>query len=54
MFLMSLAITRESVESSRIEDIVTTVESILEGQILPESQIKGPDKEVLRYREALH
>ena len=54
MFLMSLAITQESVESSRIEDIVTTVESVLEGQGLPETEIKGPDKEVLRYREALH
>lgn len=54
MLLMSLAITKESVESSRIEDIVTTVESVLEGQDLPEAEIKGPDKEVLRYREAMH
>ena len=53
MLLMSLAITKESVESSRIEDIVTTVESVLEGQVLPESEIKAPDKEVLRYREAM-
>jgi len=54
MLLMSLAITKESVESSHIEDIVTTVESVLEGQSLPESEIKAPDKEVLRYREAMH
>lgn len=54
MLLMSLAMTKESVESSRIEDIVTTVESVLEGQVLPESEIKAPDKEVLRYREAMH
>lgn len=54
MLLMSLAITKESVESSRIEDIVTTVESVLEGQGLPESEVKAPDKEVLRYREAMH
>lgn len=54
LLLMSLAITKESVESSRIEDIVTTVESVLEGQSLPESEIKAPDKEVLRYREAMY
>jgi Fic family protein len=54
MLLMSLAITKESVESSGIEDIVTTVESVLEGQGLPESEIKAPDKEVLRYREAMN
>ncbi len=54
MLLMSLAMTKESVESSRIEDIVTTVESVLEGQVLPESEVKGPDKEVLRYREAMY
>lgn len=54
MLLMSLAITKESVESSRIEDIVTTVESVLEGQSLPDSEIKAPDKEVLRYREAMN
>lgn len=54
MLLMSLAITKESVESSRIEDIVTTVESVLESQALPESEIKPPDKEALRYREAMH
>lgn len=54
MLLMSLAITKESVESSRIEDIVTTVESVLESQTLPESKIKPPDKEALKYREAMH
>ncbi len=54
MPLMSLAITKESVESSRIEDIITTVESVFEGQDLPEAEIKAPDKEVLRYREAMH
>ena len=54
MLLMRLAMIKESVESSRIEDIVTTVESVLEGQALPESEIKAPDKEVWRYRMAMH
>lgn len=53
MMLMSVAVAKESVESSKIEEIHTTVENVLEGQVLPESEIKGPDKEVLRYREAI-
>ena len=54
MMLMSMAVAKESVESSKIEDIHTTVENVLEGQVLPESELKGPDKEVLRYREAMN
>lgn len=54
MLLMNLAIAKESVESSRIENIVTTVESVLKDQVLPDSEIKAPDKEVLRYREAMY
>lgn len=54
MMLMSMAVAKESVESSKIEDIHTTVENVLEGQILPENEIKGADKEVLRYREAMY
>lgn len=51
---MSMAVAKESVESSKIEDIHTTVENVLEKQILPENEIKGVAKEVLRYREAMH
>ena len=53
MLLMSMAVAKESVESSKIEDIHTTVENVLEGQILPESELNGADKEVRRYSEAM-
>jgi len=52
--LMSLAMTKESVESSLIEDIVTTVENVFQAQLFPDSETKSADKEVLRYREAMH
>lgn len=52
--LMSAAITKESVASSSIENIHTTLESTLEGQVIPQSELRKPEKEVLRYREALY
>lgn len=45
---------RESVESSGIENINTTVANVLENQLLPEDEQNKPDKEVLQYREALY
>lgn len=45
---------RESVESSGIENINTTVANVLENQLLPEHEQNKPDKEVLQYREALY
>lgn len=53
MILMSMAMRKESVESSKIENIHTTVESVLEAEIDPKTESKGPEKEVLRYREAI-
>lgn len=53
MHLMSAAITKESVESSQIEGINTTVESVLEGQAVPESKLTSENKETLRYKEAM-
>lgn len=53
MILMSMAMAKESVESSKIENIHTTVESVLEAEVDPRSESRGPDKEVLRYREAI-
>lgn len=47
-------LVRESVESSGIENINTTVAKVLENQLLPEDEQSKPDKEVLRYREALY
>lgn len=53
MLLLSPAIIKESLASSAIENIHTTVESILRSQVLQEERQVGPDKEVLRYREAI-
>jgi Fic family protein len=50
--LLSPAIIKESIASSEIENIHTTVLNVLENQLFPEDEQKNPDKEVLRYREA--
>ncbi len=54
LLLLSPAIIRESVASSNIENINTTVEQVLQMQLFPEVEQKPPDKEVLRYREAIY
>ena len=54
LLLTAPLLIRESVESSGIENINTTVANVLENQLLPEAQRNAPDKEVLHYREALH
>ena len=51
--LLTPSIIRESVESSRIENINTTVELALQGYLFPEEERRAPDKEVLRYRDAI-
>lgn len=53
MLLISPAIIRESLASSNIENINTTLIDVLQGQLFPEAEQRVPDKEVLRYREAL-
>jgi len=53
MLLLSPAIIRESVASSGIENINTTVEKVLEQQLFPETEQKIENKEVLRYRDAI-
>ncbi len=53
MLLASPLLVRESVASSEIENINTTVFKVFESEVLPENQRKGPAKEVLNYREAL-
>jgi len=53
LLLLTPSIIRESVESSRIENINTTVELALQGFLLPEEERRTPDKEVLRYRDAI-
>ncbi len=53
MLLLSPAIIRESVASSEIENINTTIEKVLEQQLYPEAEQKPENKEVLRYRDAI-
>ncbi|MFI5251703.1 MAG: Fic family protein [Bacteroidota bacterium] len=54
MLLLSPAVIRESVASSNIENINTTVEQVLQMQLFPEAEQRQPDKEVLQYREAVY
>ncbi len=54
LLLVSPAVIRESVASSSIENINTTVERVLQMQLFPESELRPPDKGVLRYREAVY
>lgn len=51
--LLSPTIIKESVASSNIENINTTVLDVLKNQLFPESEQRPPDKEVLRYRDAV-
>ncbi len=53
MLLLSPAILKESVASSSIENINTTLVEVLQNQLFPEAEQKGPDKEVLHYRNAV-
>jgi len=53
LLLLSPAVLRESIASSEIENIHTTILDALQMQLFPESQQTENDKEVLRYRDAL-
>lgn len=53
IILLSPAIIKESLASSEIENINTTIINVLENQLYPEAEQKIPDKEVLRYRDAV-
>lgn len=53
LLLLSPAVLRESIASSEIENIHTTILDALEMQLFPESERSQNDKEVLRYRDAL-
>ena len=54
LLLMAPAIMRESVASSNIENINTTLADVLQWQLFPEAEQRQPDKEVLRYRAAMN
>lgn len=53
LLLLSPAIIKESLASSEIENINTTIIDVLENQLFPEAEQHKPDKEVLRYRNAV-
>jgi Fic family protein len=53
LLLMSPSIIRESVASSNIENINTTLADVLQWQLFPEAEQRPPDKEVLRYHTAM-
>lgn len=53
MLLVSPLLVRESVASSEIENINTTVFEVFEAEVMPEEKQKGAAKEVLSYRKAL-
>jgi Fic family protein len=51
--LISPTLTKESVASSNIENINTTISEVFQGELIPETEQKQPEKEVLRYRQAI-
>jgi len=53
LLLLSPAIIKESLASSEIEDVHTTLINVLQNALLPEAERQPADKEVLRYREAI-
>ena len=53
MLLLSPAILRESIASSDIENVNTTLEQALQQQLFPEIEQRPADKEVLRYGQAM-
>src|SRR4051812_26665981 len=53
MLLLSPSIIKESVASSEIENINTTVEKVLQQQLFPEAEQKPENKEVIRYKDAV-
>jgi len=54
LLLIAPIVIRESVASSNIENINTTLADVLQWQLFPETEQRQPDKEVLRYREAMN
>ena len=51
--LLSLFYLNESIQSSAVENIYTTIDSALEDEIKPEEERNSVNKEVIRYRKAI-
>ena len=52
--LLSPTVLREALASSEIENIVTTLASVLQAQLFSEAEQSPADKEVMRYNRALN
>ncbi|WP_167880248.1 Fic/DOC family N-terminal domain-containing protein [Leptospira fletcheri] len=53
LLLLSPVIIKESLASSEIESIHTTLEDVLQQTLFPEAEQRLEDKEVIRYRHAI-
>jgi Fic family protein len=53
MILLSTSITKESIASSEIENIHTTLVDLLQNSLFPEEDRNQADKEVLRYKDGI-
>jgi Fic family protein len=53
MLLLSPSLIKESLASSEIENIHTTVESVLRNQVMETEQVGPPEKEVIHYGDAI-
>lgn len=53
LLLLNPVVLRESLASSEIENIHTTLEDVLQNQIFPERERNDQDKKVLRHRDAM-
>ena len=51
--LVKPLLSKESVESSAIENIFTTTQELLKAETIDKNKIKWPEKEVVSYKEAL-
>ncbi|HBB02660.1 MAG: hypothetical protein US89_C0005G0073 [Candidatus Peregrinibacteria bacterium GW2011_GWF2_38_29] len=53
LILLSPAVIKDAIASSKIENIHTTMINALQNLVVEEAEQRGPDKEVFRYREAI-
>lgn len=52
--LLSPAIMREALESSGVENIITTLANVIQARLLPDAERDVNDREVIRYSQAIN
>ena len=52
--LLSPAIMREALESSGVENIITTLANVIQARLLPDAERDANDREVIRYSQAIN